>query len=109
MKPSLGRIVLYKLSVNDLSEIARIRMLGGAARGNVPLVGEEVPLIVTSVKEPRLAADLPRRLNGQVILDGNDSLWVTSVPEGDEPGTWHWPERIYEDAPDKGYSPARRK
>ncbi|MEU5863527.1 hypothetical protein ABZ815_20320 [Nonomuraea sp. NPDC047529] len=29
--------------------------------------------------------------NLQVHLDGNDTYWVTSRIEGDQPGTWHWP------------------
>ena len=33
-------------------------------------------------------------VNGQVFLDGNDSLWVTSAKEGTTPGTWCWPERV---------------
>ncbi|KKK65507.1 hypothetical protein LCGC14_2973460, partial [marine sediment metagenome] len=27
-------------------------------------------------------------VNGQAFLDGNDSLWVTSVQEGYESGQW---------------------
>lgn len=30
-------------------------------------------------------------INGQVFLDGNDTLWVTSADEGTEPGQWSWP------------------
>ena len=33
-------------------------------------------------------------VNGQVFLDGNDTLWTSSVVEGTEPGTWHWPEVV---------------
>ena len=25
-------------------------------------------------------------INGQAVLDGNDSLWITSAPQGDFPG-----------------------
>ena len=32
-------------------------------------------------------------VNGHAVLDGNDALWVTSVPEGEHPGTWAWPPR----------------
>ena len=30
-------------------------------------------------------------VNLQVILDGNDSVWVTSVSEGEAPGNWFHP------------------
>lgn len=33
-------------------------------------------------------------VNGQVFLDGNDTIWVTSVPRGDFNGGWDWPERV---------------
>lgn len=33
-------------------------------------------------------------INGQLILDGNDTLWITSAPEGDFPGCWSWPEHV---------------
>lgn len=36
----------------------------------------------------------PSGVNGQVFLDGNDVLWVTSVVQGDKPGQWHEPERV---------------
>ena len=32
-------------------------------------------------------------VNGQVFLDGDDSLWVTSIKEGTESGTWEWPKK----------------
>jgi hypothetical protein len=33
-------------------------------------------------------------LNGQCLLDGNDQYWVTSVHEGEGPGTWSWPPKV---------------
>lgn len=33
-------------------------------------------------------------INGQAVLDGNDSLWITSAPQGDFPGAWDFPVRI---------------
>ncbi len=34
-------------------------------------------------------------LSTQNLLNslGSDSLWVASVREGTEPGTWRWPDR----------------
>lgn len=33
-------------------------------------------------------------VNGQAFLDGNDTLWVTSAPQGDGNGFWDWPEVV---------------
>jgi hypothetical protein len=44
----------------------------------------------------RLWTDAPDEdsvVQGQVFLDGNDSLWVTSVKQGSEPGQWFEPPR----------------
>jgi hypothetical protein len=30
-------------------------------------------------------------VNGQAFLDGNDSLWVCSAPQGEFNGAWNWP------------------
>lgn len=97
MKPSIGRIVHLKLSADCADQINRRREPGAghsegwpkgaqAHSGNPVREGEIVPMIVTLV--------FSECVNGQAILDGNDSLWVTSVKEGTEPGTWCWPERV---------------
>ena len=101
MKPSIGRIVHYRLTEQDavVTNRRRARHLTGwpmgtqAHVGNGVVLGELVPLIVTQVwpNEHRLDLD---GVNGQCILDGNDSLWVTSVKEGVEPGTWRWPAHV---------------
>jgi hypothetical protein len=36
----------------------------------------------------------PYGVNGQAFLDGDQTLWVTSAPQGDWPGSWDWPERV---------------
>lgn len=33
-------------------------------------------------------------VNGQVMLDGNDTLWVTSVNQGESKGTWRESPRV---------------
>lgn len=33
-------------------------------------------------------------VSGQAFLDGNDSLWITSAPQGDFNGAWDWPVRV---------------
>ena len=34
-------------------------------------------------------------VNGQVLLDGNDTLWVTSRTTVTGEGSYQWPERVY--------------
>ncbi len=105
--PTLGQIVHYRLTQQDAAEISRRRTNSAAIRnmivshqwpagaqahiGNPVYAGEEVPLVVVVVW-PNEFGERFHGINGQVLLDGNDSLWVTSVRDGTEPGTWHWPE-----------------
>lgn len=49
--------------------------------GNTVRAGQQYPLIVT-----RRFGD--GAVNGQVMLDGSDTLWVTSVFEGEQPGQY---------------------
>jgi len=67
--------------------------------GNAAHVGDVFPMIIVRLWPDEYG---PGRMgiNGQVMLDGNDVLWVTSVKEQTEwsepnpvPGTWHWPPR----------------
>jgi hypothetical protein len=55
--------------------------------GNLVSEGERVPMIITQVWPNEFGPDR-HGVNGQAFLDGNDSLWVTSVEEGDLPGQW---------------------
>jgi len=59
--------------------------------GNKVHKGDEFPLMVTRVFNS-VYADLDTCINGQLLLDGNDTYWLTSVYEGEGPGYWHWPE-----------------
>ena len=105
-KPTVGRIVHYRLSAIDAENINRRRTSGASIAerlksepptwpagaqahiGNGATAGEVFPLVVVRVHdEPHLT------VNGQVLLDGNDQLWVTSAGEGTENGTWSWPPR----------------
>lgn len=113
MKPSIGRIVHYILSSDDATAIRRRRVpnvehvghgeswpAGAQAHvGNPVTLGEHVPMIVCVVWPNEYGPDFDG-VNGQVFLDGNDSYWVTSAKEGTEPGTWHWPERSPQSAPE---------
>jgi hypothetical protein len=95
--PKVGMIGLYKLSEQDVEQINRRRDdaqgSGRADRmdgvqvhfGNAVTVGQVFPMVVVRVwgEDPEVA------VNGQVLLDGNDTLWVTSRHQGDHvPGTY---------------------
>ena len=101
MTPTIGRILHYRLSKEEADktnqrradakanvEAMRADRPGFQAHaGNVVQASEVVPLIVVQVWPED-------RVNGQALLDGNDSLWVLSAKEGDGPGTWAWPPRV---------------
>ena len=105
-QPSVGRIVHYKLTMDDANAINKRRseFVGGrtlnepwnkgaqAHVGNFSQMGDDVPAIIIRVW-PNEYGDKPG-INAQVFLDGNDSLWITSKEEGDKNGQWHWPERV---------------
>jgi hypothetical protein len=101
--PTIGRIVHYTLSEQDAGQI-NSRRGDAAARskaiaeektgyvahiGNSAAAGDVYPLVIT-----RVWGDTPESaVNGQVFLDGNDTLWVTSVSVGEGPRTFAWPTR----------------
>lgn len=119
MTPTIGRIVLYTLTEDDAVQINRRRTTGpeiaeriknnslphremqlhleeplpatwpiGAQAhiGNTVEAGEVYPMIVTRVWSDTC-------VNGQVFLDGNDTLWATSALEGTGGHSWAWPPR----------------
>ena len=99
MTPTIGRIVHYKLNAINAEHVNRRREDGKGERsasqdksgaqvhvGNIVHEGETVPMMIT-----RTFIGTASLVNGQVILDGNDGLWVTSVEQGQEPGNWDWP------------------
>lgn len=104
MIPSAGRIVHYTLSEQDAeainqrradsrdSQIASTRSGAVVHSGNAVTSGDVFPLVIT-----RVWADEPTEdtaINGQVLLDGNDTLWVTSVQQGDGARHWREPARV---------------
>ncbi len=104
MIPSVGRIVHYKLREDNVVAIKRRRADARAFSiaqdktgaivhvGNPTTAGDVFPMIIT-----RLWTDHPDEdsvVQGQVLLDGNDNLWVTSVKQGTEPGQWFEPPRV---------------
>lgn len=101
-KPSIGRIVHYTLSEHDANLIKHRRQLavalladpgkapGGTvlAAGNGVSEGDVFPMVIT-----RVWNEDPGTVNGQVLLDGNDALWVTSVMPGEGSCHYAWPTR----------------
>lgn len=110
-KPSLGRIVHYVLTNEDAVAIERRRTThlsvlmmmedkkwpeGAQAHvGNPVQEGLHVVMVIVAVWPGEFGSE-GDGVNGQCLLDGNDSLWVTSVKHSsaNEPGTWHWPEPV---------------
>ena len=114
--PTIGRIVHYRLSADDATQINRRRTTGhsiaermkvqlsqvecitpllgwptGAQAhiGNEVREGDTFPMMIT-----RVWGDTPTcAVNGQALLDGTDVLWVTSVSVGGGPHTFSWPTR----------------
>lgn len=104
MIPSIGRIVHYTLSEQDATEINLRRQDARASldwhrenktgaivhSGNPVSAGDVYPMVIT-----RVWGDTPESaVNGQVLLDGNDLFWTTSVTQGDGQRCWREPVRV---------------
>lgn len=87
MIPTIGRIVHYRLCEQDANQINKRR---ADATANPVAQGDVYPLVITRV----WGATDGSAVNGQVLLDGTDSLWVTSVSEGDGERNWFVPPRV---------------
>lgn len=101
MKPTIGRIVHYRLSEEDATKInerraharhnlerMRVEKPGFQAHfGNPVAEGTVVAMVVTAVWTENC-------INGKCLLDGTDSYWVTSRMNSDDAnGHWFWPKR----------------
>jgi len=96
MIPTPGRIVEYTLTEQDVDQITRRRhdamhsdiaeQKSGAQVhvGNAVQAGDTYPLVITRTWGSAEGS----AVNGQVLLDGNDTLWVTSVSQGDGDRKW---------------------
>lgn len=89
MIPTAGRIVEYTLTASDAEKV-NLRRTHDAALGYVAPIGNRVtegntyPMLIV-----RAWGDTEQSgVNGQVFLDGNGTLWVTSVSQGDGPRHW---------------------
>ncbi len=92
MKPTIGRIVHYRLSKEDVDAIQRRRARVSDPQvlfGNAVKEGDTFPAMIVRAwgEQPTSAVQL------QVYLDGNDTHWATSVQVGEGPRTYSWPER----------------
>ncbi len=102
--PSVGRIVHYRLNEDDAIRINRRRehalshMDEHRANANGVQVHAGNPVREGHVYAMVIVAawgdTSDSAVNGQVLLDGNDCLWVTSRLVGEGPGTWSWPPRV---------------
>lgn len=85
--PTIGRIVWYRLSAVDVSDIARHR-LNHNDGGNSVAAGDVYPAMIV-----RVHGNTPDAYcNLKVMLDGPDTHWATSRKVGapDEDGAYHW-------------------
>lgn len=99
--PTIGRIVHYMLSGLDADQINKRRrdasQSGISAQnsgaqvhvGNSVSAGDVYPLVITRV----WPGSSNGSVNGQVLLDGNDLFWATSVSEGTGQRQYQWPTR----------------
>lgn len=92
MTPSIGCIVHYMLSADDARRITTRRKAAHAGEGGGNFVdeGQVYPMLIVRVWGETEQASV----NGQVFLDGDDTLWVTSVGQGDGPRQWHEAPRV---------------
>ena len=89
--PTIGRIVHYTLSATDVSTMAARRgTSAGSLHGNSLAEGDVYPMMIVRVWSP---GNPTAAVNGQVYLDGDDILWVTSVCVGTGVRTFAWPVR----------------
>ena len=91
--PTVGRIVHYMLSAENAAAINAWRAAKHAPLadfdGNEAHEGDVLPMLIVRTWGPTPES----AVNGQVFLDGNGSLWVTSTSVGEGPGRFAWPGR----------------
>ena len=73
MKPTIGRIVLYRVRPDDPPELRNNR-------------AEVLPAIITAVFSDTV-------VNLKIFTDGSVDVWHTSRSLGSELGQWSWPKR----------------
>jgi hypothetical protein len=106
MTVRIGQIVLYRLTATDaeainrrriaLSEIAERLQTGTWPRGaqahvgSTVVEGDDVPLVVTRLREvpPSAGPSIIGLLSGQALLNGTDTFYVEDAGFGPEHGRW---------------------
>lgn len=88
MKPTIGRIVHYKLNSLEALE-AQKDMEAFKLSGNRPRAGEVYPALIVRVWGDQETSVV----NLQVFLDGRHTIWVTSRAQGELEGQWIWPPK----------------
>ena len=78
MKPTIGRIVIYKTTDSDRESMKKQSEESGTCN-----VQETLPAIIVAVWSETT-------VNLQVIGDGERWTWHTSVQQGDDQGQWQW-------------------
>jgi hypothetical protein len=94
-RPSVGRIVHYRLTEMDTDHIEakraaarrRTKFTDGWPKANDVQIDQCYAMVIVAVGSNDL-------INGKVLLDGEDEFWLNCPPEGDDAGCWHWPERV---------------
>lgn len=77
----------FTMSAYEAAKINKRRLdLDYTENGNQVYAGQTFPMIITRVWSDTM-------VNGQILLDGNDSHWATSVNLGEGDGFWSWPVR----------------
>ncbi len=82
MIPTPGRIVEYSLCEQDVARISQSRGVKpglNSNTGNSVAPGDVFPMVIVRCWGTTDVSSV----NGQVLLDGADTLWVTSVAQGD--------------------------
>ncbi|MFC4146604.1 hypothetical protein ACFO0M_10085 [Micromonospora mangrovi] len=99
MQPTIGRIVHYTLTTFDAEAVNRRRkdFADQSTPGNTGFVGHVGNRVEAGDTYPAMVVRVfgADAANLQVFLDGNDTYWATSRPEGEagEQGRWIWPPR----------------
>jgi hypothetical protein len=101
--PTIGRTVLYTLNQHNVTQItkrrkAALRQLSQHGEdgcfqlhlGNDVRAGQQYPMVIVHVWGD---GGPNSSVNGQVQLDGSDTLWVKSISCGEGEGKYQWPTR----------------
>jgi hypothetical protein len=79
-----NQVVNYKLDAFDVEDIKKRRLEHpDLFEGNKPREGDILPMVITGVWGDAC-------VNGQVFLDGNDSIWKRSIQQGNAEGNWNF-------------------